>query len=162
MMKHYLSLVPFLALVFAISFISSQVTMAQVVPGGWHDLLNKPAWNPPNWLFAPVWTTLYVMIAISGWRVWRALPGTTGMKILSTTMLPYWLQLTLNFAWSFIFFGAHALTASAVEIIALLVMIALNIREFIKWDRLAAYLLVPYVLWVAYASSLNIAIAAMN
>lgn len=160
-MKKYTSLLPFLALVALISYIGSVYTMPAVA--SWYQNINKPAWNPPDWVFGPVWTTLYLMIAISGWRVWRRLPAASPVaKITSPVMRPYWLQLFLNCIWSIIFFGAGQFLPAALDILGLLLAIACNIRSFKNVDPVSAKLLIPYALWVTYATSLNIAIVALN
>ena len=157
----WLSLIGFLALVFSISGISSLVTMPAVQ--GWYHTLQKPGWNPPDWVFGPVWTTLYLMIAIAGWRVWQRLPAMHfSQRAAHPVMRPYWLQLLCNFLWSLLFFGAQSPLAGAVDIVLLLVAIGWNIARFRHIDRVAAWLLVPYFLWVAYATSLNFAIVALN
>ncbi len=153
-MKKYLSLLPFLCLVFAIAAIGSYYTLPAVQT--WYATTAKPAWSPPNSLFGPVWTMLYIMIAVSGWRVWRKCPSG------KAPLHPYWVQLIFNCAWSVFFFGFHQFLWAAIDIIALLIAIAATIGSFQKIDKTAAWLLVPYFLWVTFAASLNIAILALN
>lgn len=124
-------------------------------PDDWYFRLAKPAFNPPPWVFAPVWTSLYVLIAIAGWRTWRA--GRSG-----PVMALWWLQLALNFAWSPIFFAAHAIGAALVVILLLLGVIIAFIVAARSRDRVASWLFVPYAAWVAFASLLNGALFAMN
>jgi benzodiazapine receptor len=156
-----LSLIAFIALVFAISGISSLVTMPAVQ--GWYQTLQKPGWNPPDWVFGPVWTMLYLMIAVAGWRVWNRLPAAVfSQRFMHHVMRPYWLQLLFNFAWSLLFFGLKSPLAGAFDIVLLLAAIGWNIQRFRTVDRVAAWLLVPYLLWVCYATSLNFAILALN
>jgi len=124
-------------------------------PGEWYAALAKPSFNPPNWLFGPVWTILYVMIAIAGWRVWQADRSGTAMKL-------WWLQLVLNFLWSPSFFALQNITLALVIILALLLTILAFIATAWKTDRLAAWLFVPYASWVAFASLLNGSIRALN
>ena len=123
-------------------------------PDAWYASLRKPSFNPPNWLFAPVWTALYVLIAIAGWRVWSR---RTGTRADSLALGLWWLQLGLNFLWSPIFFAAHRIDL-ALAVVALLL---LSIIGFIAtaWarDRVAALLFAPYALWVAFATALNAA-----
>ena len=120
----------------------------------WYASLNRPSFTPPNWLFAPVWTALYVLIAIAGWRVWSR---RTGTRADSLALGLWWLQLGLNFLWSPIFFAAHRIDL-ALAVVALLL---LSIIGFIAtaWarDRVAALLFAPYALWVAFATALNAA-----
>lgn len=124
-------------------------------PGAWYEALAKPSFNPPNWLFGPVWTFLYVMIAIAGWRVWQADRSGTAMKL-------WWLQLALNFLWSPSFFTLQNVTLALLVILALLLTIFAFIATSWQTDRLAAWLFVPYAAWVAFASLLNGAIRALN
>lgn len=158
-----ISILIFLALVMAIATVSSTITMSETLPGGWHDQLVKPAWNPPNWVFGPVWTVLYILIAFSGWVAWKKQPARKFTnKLLSTPMFFYWVQLLLNFLWTILFFGHHALWLSVVDIVLLLGAIAMTMKYFYPIQRWAAFVLIPYFLWVLYASTLNIAIAVLN
>ena len=159
-MKRYVSLLGFIALVATISFVSSHITMPSVQ--SWYQHIEKAAWNPPDYVFAPVWTTLYLMIAVAGWRVWGTISGSLTQRLMHPAMRIYWLQLMYNFLWSVVFFGLGAFILAAVNIVALLCAIALTIHRFKPIDATAAYLLVPYFLWVLYASTLNIAIAVLN
>ncbi len=129
--------------------------------GSWYPTLAKPAFNPPDWLFAPVWTTLYLMIAFAGWRVWR-LRGWTGPRGLDPAMLAWALQLALNLCWSFVFFGARMIGAALVEIAVLFVAIVATGWSFWRVDRLAAWLLLPYAAWVGFAAVLNAALWRLN
>src|SRR5690606_17800636 len=124
-------------------------------PGSWYQALAKPAFNPPGWIFAPVWTVLYVMIAVAGWRIWRREPGGAAMKL-------WWMQLVLNFLWSPIFFALHQIGLALVVILALLVTILAFIAAAWRPDRLAAGFFVPYAAWVMFASTLNTAIWQLN
>ena len=127
-----------------------------VRPDNWYATLNKPPFNPPNWVFAPVWTALYVMIAIAGWRTWLQ----TGWR--SRAMMLWLMQMALNFAWTPMFFGAHVPSAALIIIVCLLIAIVGFIRAAWPRDRIAAALFVPYALWVAFASVLNAAIVVLN
>jgi benzodiazapine receptor len=124
----------------------------------WYQSLSKPAWNPPSWVFGPVWTTLYAMIGVAAWRVWQR----GGWASHAPALRLFLLQLALNFTWSYVFFTFQQLDLALVHIIVLWGCIALTIRRFARIDRLAAWLLVPYLAWVTYASSLNAAIAVLN
>ena len=125
------------------------------VPGAWYAALTKPPFNPPDWIFAPVWSVLYVLVGIAGWRIWRIAPAGRAMKI-------WWLQLALNFLWSPVFFAAHLPGPALVVILALLAAIVAFIASAAATDRPAAWLFVPYALWVAFASLLNAAIWWLN
>lgn len=124
-------------------------------PGEWYRSLEKPAFNPPNWIFGPVWSALYVMIGIAGWRIWRADSGSLAMKL-------WWAQLALNFLWSPTFFTAHQIGAALAIILALLATIVLFIASARRVDRVAAWLFAPYAAWVAFASALNASILTLN
>ena len=147
-----LTLFAFLAATLAVGFLASLVTVPNIP--GWYEGLHKPFFNPPNGVFAPVWTTLYVLMAVAAWRVWRK----AGLRPLGL----YVLQLALNFAWSFIFFGAHAIGAALVEIALLFAVVVLTLRDFWRLDRIAGWLLVPYAAWVLFAGVLNAAIWRLN
>lgn len=125
------------------------------VLGGWYTALNKPPYNPPNWVFAPVWSILYVMIAIAGWRVWMRERGGSAMAI-------WFVQLALNFLWPPIFFGLQRPGAALIVIAALLVTIAMFIAQSWQSDRLAALLFLPYAAWTAFAALLNLSIVFLN
>ena len=149
-------LAAFVLLCLGISALGGWATASSV--GTWYATLAKPAFNPPNWVFAPVWTVLYAMIAVAGWRVWRlrGLGGAPG------AMSVYALQLALNLAWSFVFFGAQAIGAGLVVIVLLLAAILVNARLFWNVERAAGWLLVPYAAWVAFATVLNAALWRLN
>lgn len=124
----------------------------------WYATLNKPSFNPPNWLFGPVWTTLYVLMGISVYLIWKQPVSTERNKALQLFIL----QFILNFCWSFIFFGLHATGWALMEMIALWILILLSILHFAKHSKTAAWLLVPYILWVSFALLLNAAIWKLN
>lgn len=117
----------------------------------WYAGLNKPTFNPPNAVFAPVWTTLYVLMAICAWRVWRTEPR-PGRTVALTA---YGVQLALNLAWSLIFFGLRAPGLALAEIVVLLAAVTVCAARFWAIDRLAGLLMGPYLGWVAFASALN-------
>ena len=127
----------------------------QSVPGAWYESLNKPPFNPPNWIFGPVWFTLYVLIAVAGWRIWMIDPKSTAMKFWGAQML-------LNWAWSPVWFLAQMLWPA----FAIIVLMWLSIVAFIyfarRHDGLAALLFVPYLAWVSFAGLLNFSIAILN
>ena len=154
-----LGLAGFVALCLAVAAVGGAVTATSV--GSWYPTLAKPAFNPPDWLFAPVWTTLYLMIAFAGWRVWR-LRGWTGPRGLDPALLAWALQLALNLCWSFVFFGARMIGAALVEIAVLFVAIVATGWLFWRVDRLGAWLLLPYAAWVGFAAVLNAALWRLN
>jgi tryptophan-rich sensory protein len=141
-----------LAATLAVGFAASLVTVPNIA--GWYAGLHKPSFNPPNGVFAPVWTTLYVLMAIAAWRVWRK----AGLRPLGL----YALQLVLNGAWSFLFFGAHAVGAAFAEIVLLLALVLATMGSFWGKDRVAGLLFLPYAGWVLFALVLNAAIWRLN
>jgi benzodiazapine receptor len=117
----------------------------------WYFRINRPPWTPPGWLFGPVWTTLYVMIGVSAWRVWRV----GGFRRDRTALGLLLVQWALNFAWTGLFFGLRRPDIALAEIIVLLVFIAATAWRFRRHDLAACLLLVPYLLWVSFATVLN-------
>lgn len=151
-----LSLVAFLLLCLAISAAGGWITAGSV--GTWYQTLRKPAFNPPDWVFAPVWTALYLMIAVAGWRVWRRC-GIAGAR---AAMAAYVLQLALNLGWSFLFFGSRMIGVALAEIVVLFAAIGINAVLFWRVDRVAGWLLAPYLAWVGFAGVLNFALWQLN
>jgi len=127
-------------------------------PGQWYERLKKPSWRPPNRLFAPVWTILYVMIAISGWLVWRD----AGFAGAALPLGVYFLQLLLNAAWTPLFFGLHRPDLGFVGIVLLWLSIIATIVLFWPIHAGAAALLLPYLAWVTFAAALNLAVWRLN
>ena len=132
-------------------------------PGLWHAALTKPSWNPPGWLFGPVWTVLYVCIAIAGARVWQAAhEDPTRAKARRWALALWTVQLVLNAAWSFLFFGLKAPGVALVEICVLLATIVAFMVPARRLDRLAFRLFVPYAAWVSFATFLNFTLWRLN
>lgn len=127
-------------------------------PGAWFAALEKPAFNPPAWVFAPVWTLLYIAMGVSAWRIW-CLPVSAERR---SALHQFGVQLTFNAAWSPTFFGAQSLGGGLVVIVLLLFAIAAAIQRFHALDKIAAWLLAPYLAWVSFATLLNVAFLAMN
>lgn len=127
---------------------------AASAPGAWYQELQKPAFTPPNWIFAPVWTALYILIAIAGWRLWRS--GDDRLKGL------WLLQMGLNFAWSPVFFSAHLPGLALAVILALLATIATIAVLAWRRDRVVSWMFLPYLAWVGFATVLNAAFVALN
>ena len=126
--------------------------------GGWYQTIAKPDWNPPGWVFGPVWTTLYLMMGVAAWIVWRqAGPGTKAWPLALFAV-----QLALNALWSFVFFAWHQIGWALVEILALWVAITATIASFLRVSKVAAVLLVPYLAWVSFASFLTYTIWTLN
>ena len=124
----------------------------------WYAGLVKPAFNPPNWIFGPVWTVLYLMMALSLYRLLRR--ADSQPKIAA--IIVFLVQLAFNAAWSVAFFGLHSPALGLIVIVVLWALIALTIKMALPLDRLAGYLLLPYLLWVSFAMVLNIAILVLN
>ncbi|WP_199902419.1 TspO/MBR family protein [Azospirillum sp. B4] len=145
------SLMLFVVLVLAVGLAIGYLT----APGYWYLKLAKPGFTPPNWVFAPAWTVLYVLIAIAGWRVCRRDCDGRPMRL-------WWIQLVLNFFWSPIFFAAHLPGLALADILLMLVAILAFIATAWRQDRLAAVLFLPYAAWVAFATALNAGIYLLN
>ena len=141
----------FLAVVIGVGAAIGIVT----APGDWYASLQKPPFNPPSWLFGPVWFTLYVLIAIAGWRTFLAEPGGTGMKL-------WYAQMALNWIWSPVFFVLHGLWPAFIIIIAMWATIAAFIANRWTRDRVSSWLFVPYIAWVSFATLLNLSLAILN
>jgi tryptophan-rich sensory protein len=120
----------------------------------WYESLAKPSWTPPDAVFGPVWTALYAAMAVAAWRVWRK----GGWQAHGGALALFLSQLVVNFAWSFVFFGAQQIGWALADIVVLWILIALAIRRFAAVDPAAAWLLVPYLAWVTFAAVLNAAI----
>ena len=150
-MRRSLSLVLFLILTVGGGLLIGTLTL----PDAWYAALAKPPRTPPGWVFGPAWTLLYVLIALAGYRTWRRAPGGPAMQLWAGQML-------LNFSWSPIFFSAHLIEAALVVIAGLLLVIVAFIARSLRSDRVAAWLFVPYALWVAFALSLNAGISWLN
>ena len=125
---------------------------------GWYTSLAKPSWNPPNWIFGPVWTTLYILIGVAAWRVWRVGAFRRDRAALAVFLI----QWVLNFAWSGCFFGLKSPGIALCEIVVLLALIVVMIARFRRHDAAAAALLIPYAAWVSFATALNAALWWMN
>lgn len=124
----------------------------------WYSTIEKPFWNPPNWVFGPVWTLLYVFMGIAAYLIWRNREK-SGAKL---ALVFYGVQLFLNTLWSILFFGLQNPSLAFIEIVILLVFILITIILFWRISRLAALLLVPYIAWVFFATVLNFSIMQLN
>lgn len=150
------SLIVFLAVTFVIQIIAGWWTSTSV--STWFTTLAKPAWNPPGWVFGPVWTLLYIGIAVAGWRVWLK----RGIQDVRVAMILYAVQFALNLAWSGLFFGLRNPGYGLIDIVLLFIAIALTIRAFRRIDGPATLIMIPYFLWVGFASALNFTIWRLN
>jgi tryptophan-rich sensory protein len=125
---------------------------------GWFAGINKPSWNPPNWIFGPVWSTLYLMMSIAAWLVWK----NSGIQNAKLALGWFVFQLLLNVLWSVLFFGLQQPGWAVIEIVGLWFSIVITIVLFLQHSKLAAALLVPYLLWVTFATYLNYSIWILN
>lgn len=155
--KSIVRLVVSVALPLAVGGVASFFTASSV--STWFKSLNKPFFNPPAWLFGPVWTTLYIMMGIAFFIIWDSKAKDI---IKQRAMKIYFIQLFFNFTWSFVFFYAQQPGWAVVNIVLLWLLIALTIFWFSRISKAAAWLLVPYILWVTFATALNYAIWQLN
>lgn len=171
--RSLLVLVEFLGLCYAVAILGAITTMAAV--RSWYPHLVKPSFNPPNWVFAPVWTVLYTLMAVAAWLVWKATRRTTRSRTLSLinaddrriaarkdALAVFAIQLTLNLLWTQAFFHLHRLLVSSVVILALWIAIAFTIVLFWRIRTLAGAIMLPYLAWVTFATALNLKLLRLN
>jgi benzodiazapine receptor len=125
----------------------------------WYTTIKKPSFNPPNWVFAPVWTTLFILMGISLYLVWNKGLQVEGVK---TAIIIFGAQFLFNILWSLLFFGLQSPLYAFIDIIALWIMILLTIIYFYRISPVSSYLLFPYILWVSFAAILNFMIVVLN
>jgi len=152
-MRNAIALVVSFALVAAVAAFGGRFG-----PGAWYAQLVKPPWTPPNWLFGPAWTLLYVLMAIAAWLVWKA----DDFRSVRLPLLFYAVQLILNALWSLAFFGLHRIGLALVDIVALWGTILVTVLLFRRVSVSAAALLIPYLGWVAFAGFLNYSLWRLN
>jgi tryptophan-rich sensory protein len=145
-----------LGLCFAVAGVSGRWTASEIP--GWYRTLARPAIAPPNWVFGPVWTLLYALMAIAGWRVWL----TPASPERNLGLMLFLIQLGLNFAWSWIFFKGHAIGLALAEVVLLWAAIGATTLVFGRVSPTAAWLMAPYWAWVSFASLLNAAFWRLN
>jgi tryptophan-rich sensory protein len=150
------ALVLFVALCLGIGALGASVTATSV--DTWYAGLVKPSFNPPDEVFGPVWTVLYVLMGVAAWRVWRSADRDTTRGPLTL----FALQLAINLGWSVVFFGLHKIASAVATIVVLDVAVLVTMLAFRAVDRVAALLMLPYVAWVAFATVLNVAIWRLN
>lgn len=126
---------------------------------GWYQILNKPSFSPPNWIFGPAWTILYFLMGVAAYLVW--IKGLE-KKAVKTALSFFIAQLVFNFLWSILFFGLHSPVLGLIDILILWVLILITIIKFYKISKTASYLLIPYLLWVSFATILNLSIVLLN
>lgn len=152
-----LGLIFWLGLVFVAAALGNLVTT--VGDGSWYSQLEKPAWNPPNWVFGPVWTLLYLLMGIAAWLVWKKAGGFAQAR---NALGLFVLQLGLNSLWSYVFFGMERPDLATGEILVLWAAIAGTMLLFWRWSKSAALMLLPYLLWVSFATALTFSIWQLN
>lgn len=151
---HWLVLAGFILLCLAVGSIGGFATQHSI--DTWYVNLNKPSWNPPNWVFAPVWTLLYIMMGTAAWLVWRT------KDRIGPAMLLFFAQLGFNLLWSLVFFGLRSPGWALVEVVFLVGSVALTMLAFFGRQATAGWLFVPYLAWVSFAAILNLAIWWLN
>jgi benzodiazapine receptor len=157
-MNKYLKIASLVTICLAVGYLSSMVTQTSITT--WYPTLEKPIFNPPNWVFAPVWTILFILMGISAGLVWDKLE--TNTELVKKGMLFFTAQLVLNALWSYLFFGLSNLLLASIEILLLLLIIFETYLIFKKIDKNAGLLFIPYIIWVAFASLLTITIFVLN
>jgi translocator protein len=151
-----IKLVVSIGLPLAVGAIAGMYTSAAVPE--WYANLNRPSFNPPGWVFGPVWTVLYILIGISLFLIWKEEPGQARNWAIGV----FFVQLALNFAWSFIFFYSKMIGPALLEIIVLWITIVIMLLLFYRIRPLAAYINIPYLLWVSFATALNASYYLLN
>ena len=149
-----LTFIIFLIVTFSASLIGGFATLNYKEP--WYSLLNKPIFNPPDWIFAPVWTTLYLMMTLAIWLFWHS-----SNKDIKTINI-YLAQIVINTTWSIVFFVFHQILFSIFVLILLIILIIILIKKFSKVNLISAYLMIPYLLWCCFALVLNLSIYLLN
>lgn len=155
--KTFLRIAAAVAVCLLVGALSGFATQSSV--DSWYTTLNKPSFNPPNWIFAPVWTVLYILMGISAGIVWG---HGTYHKWVKTALYIFGFQLLFNATWSLVFFGLQSPLSALIILVVLLGLILLTIRWFNIISKTAAYLLIPYLLWVLFAGVLNFKIVQLN
>lgn len=154
--RQWIGLALWIALCLGTGGLGAAVTTPQI--DGWYRTIIKPTWNPPNSVFGPVWTALYMMMAASAWLVWKP----AGVRAAALPLTLFGIQLVLNCIWSWIFFGMHQPGWALVEMVALWLAITATMITFFSRSRIAGWLLVPYLAWVSFACVLNFTIWRLN
>jgi translocator protein len=149
----YLSLILILSITFIASAIGGFTTASFKEP--WYSQIILPSFNPPSWVFAPVWTTLYIMMSIAIWKIWIS---TFDLKILKF----YFIHLFFNSTWSVVFFGFHQIGLALVNLVIILIFIILLMKNYLLKDKISFYLMIPYFIWSSYALILNSSIFILN
>jgi len=154
--RRYIGLIIFIAVCLGAGGLGAIATTPEIE--GWYKTIAKPSWTPPDYVFGPVWTTLYIMMAIAAWLIWKP----AGFKAVAVPLVLFAIQLVLNVIWSLIFFGYHQPGWAFFEIILLWIAILATMIWFFKRSVVAGSLLAPYLVWVSFAAALNFAIWQLN
>ncbi len=157
-MNKYTKIALFVLLCLAVGFFSSLITRDNVLT--WFPTIKKPFFNPPSWLFAPVWTLLYIAMGVAAGLVWNQIFQTP--EIVKKALLFFGIQLVLNAFWSYIFFGLHNILLALIEIILLWLLIFETYKQFRIINKTAGYLFIPYLAWVSFATVLNASLWYLN
>ena len=157
-MNKYLKIIYCVAICLAVGYLSSNVTQSSI--NIWYLTIKKPSFNPPNWVFAPVWTMLFILMGISAGMVWHKLE--TNKELVKKGLLFFTVQLLLNALWSYLFFGLNNILLALIEIILLWLIIYETYHVFKQIDKRASYLLIPYLAWVGFATILTGSIFWLN
>jgi translocator protein len=152
--NQWLVLAGFIIITLAVGMLGGWAVSGSV--SGWYTTINRPSWNPPNWVFGPVWTVLYIMMAIAAWLVWRT------KDRIAPAMILYFSQLALNFAWSLLFFGARSPGLGLIDVVMLWLAVVATMLAFFGRSTWAGLLMVPYLAWVSFAAVLNFTIWRLN
>ena len=150
----FLSFILFLLLTYSASAIGGFVTVGFKEP--WYSLINKPSFNPPSWIFAPVWTILYLMMTIAIWQFWHS------KNRDMNTIYIYFIHIVFNTTWSIVFFGLHKILFALLVLIILIYLIIILILRFKRVNMLSFYLMIPYLLWCCFALVLNFNLILLN
>ncbi len=124
---------------------------------GWFETIHKPSWNPPNWIFGPVWTILYILMGIAFGIIWNS-----DHRYKRIAILIFGIQFIVNLSWSYVFFNQHLLLIAFLEIIFMIICTTISVFLFYKINRIASFLIIPYLMWICFASYLNYTISIMN
>ena len=157
-MKTYIRIILCVIICLAVGYLSSIVTQSSIKT--WYPTITKPSFNPPNWVFAPVWTLLYIMMGIAAGMVWNKLD--TNKELVKKALSFFIIQLLLNALWSYLFFGLKNILLASIEIVLLWLIIYETYHIFKQVDKRASYLLIPYLAWVGFATILTGSIYWLN
>ena len=150
----FLSFLLFAIITYSSSLVGGLVTAGFKEP--WYSLINKPSFNPPSWIFAPVWTTLYLMMTVAIWFFWHS------KNRDMNTIYIYFIHIVFNTTWSIVFFGLHKIFYALLVLVVLIFLIIILILRFKRVNMLSYYLMIPYLLWCCYALILNFNLFLLN